>query len=438
MQWHKSLQKALLAGFIASLAVAPAAWAEDVSEELKQMRQALEELKQTVQSQNELIQKQQNRIDELERRVTTQPTDPAPAAMPPPRSAVPPSGVTTQSRSIPGQIGAVLPEIGVVGDIVATSSQKKNDTGGNDRISARELELVVGSYVDPYSRFDSTIAFSDQSDVELEEAYLTRWGLPGDLKARIGRFFPRIGKEGSTHRDSLSTVDEPLVVRRFLGEEGFSRAGLDFTRPLQGPFGWVLEPSAGVLEGGAGEGSSTFGSRRRPTVYSHLKAFRDLGDVSNLELGLTHLAGSKDAGPGFDVHLLGADATYIYHVTPTNKLLVQSEVYVQDRSGNSRLNSNTGAITRFDRHPWGTYLLADYRFAPRWSVGARADQVRLVDATATRHEEQGLSAFLTFYQSEFARWRLQFRHEEDANKKQDNAVFLQGTFAIGTHKHQLQ
>jgi hypothetical protein len=49
-----------------------------------------------------------------------------------------------------------------------------------------------------------------------------------------------------------------------------------------------------------------------------------------------------------------------------------------------------------------------------------------------------LSAFLTFYQSEWARWRLQYRHEERANAKTDDAVFLQATVAIGTHKHQLQ
>lgn len=49
-----------------------------------------------------------------------------------------------------------------------------------------------------------------------------------------------------------------------------------------------------------------------------------------------------------------------------------------------------------------------------------------------------MSTFLTFHQSEWARWRLQHRHEEGANQKTDDAALLQGTFAIGTHKHQLQ
>lgn len=396
-------------------------------EELAEMRKALQGLQRTVESQSELIQKQQARIEELERRVS-QPSGP-------------PAAVTAPARVnvAPGQIGAVLPEIGLVGDIVATSSQKRSDTQGNDRISAREVELVVGSYVDPYSRLDSTIAFSDFEEVSLEEAYLTRWGLPGDLKGRFGRFFPRVGKEASLHRDSLPTVDEPFVIRNFFGNEGFARAGADLTRPFEGPFGWVLEPSVGLLEGRAGEGSVTFGSnRRRPTVYSHLKAFKELSDLSNLELGFTHLLGAGPNDNGFQVNMLGADATFIHHFTAVNKLLLQGEVYVQDRGGASVTNADTGVRTRYDQHPWGMYLVGDYRFTPRWSAGLRLDQVRPVDTAGPRALDQGISAFLTFYQSEFARWRLQVKHETDEQREEDNAVFLQGTFAIGTHKHQIQ
>ena len=182
-----------------------------------------------------------------------------------------------------------------------------------------------------------------------------------------------------------------------------------------------------------------FGSvRRRPTVYSHLKTYKDLSDVSGLELGLTHLVGSGPHDNGFQVNVLGVDATYIYHITPINKLLLQSEVYVQDRGGASSTDATTGVVTHFDQHPWGAYLLGDYRFAPRWSAGLRLDQVRPVDTVGKRNVDDGVSAFLTFYQSEFARWRLQYRYESDQDRKQDHAVFLQGTFAIGTHKHQIQ
>ncbi len=417
---------------ICTLCVVPPASAladpssEEVVYELKEMKKSLK-------AQSELIQKQQSRIDELERRLETRPVGtPSPATPVQPSPAVP-------QKSAPGQIGAVLPEIGVVGDIVATASESKSDAEGNNRIAAREVELILGNYVDPYSRYDATISFSDFEEAGLEEGYLTRWGLPFDLKGRIGRLFPRIGKAAASHRDSLDSVNEPRVVQQFFGAEGLKRTGVDFTRILEGPFGLVFEPSIGMLEGGVGEGGNAFGStRRRPTFYEHLKTFKELNETSNLEWGLTHLVGSSDADARFEVNVLGTDLTYLNYLTPTHKLKLQGEAYVQSRREAFSIDGTTGATTQFDRRPWGGYVLADYRFAPRWSVGARADQVRIVDRTAPHHADQGLGAWLTFYQSEFARWRLQFQHTERASEKTEDAVFLQGTFAIGTHKHSLQ
>ena len=404
--------------FFCILCLSVPAWADEIQE----VRRELEEMKQALQQQNETIERQQQRIEDLENRLDAALSGPAPSA--------PASAPTLGARpnALPGQIGSLLPEIGVVGDIVATSSEEKADAEGNDRIAVRELELVLSSNVDPYSRFDANIAFSDFEEVSVEEAYLTRWGLPAELTARFGRFFPKVGKQASTHRDSLPTMDEPLVIRRYFGVEGYNKTGVDVTRLFDGPWSWVLQPSFGVLEGGTGEDGTVFGgSRRRPTLYSHLKTYTDLGDSAGFELGGTHMLGSSDADSEFEVNVFGVDATYTNNLTPTSKLLLQSELFVQHRDESED----------FNRHPWGVYLLADYRFAPRWSVGGRVDHVRLSD-TPGRSFDQGFSAFLTFYQSEFARWRLQYRHEERATEPTDDAVFLQGTFAIGTHKHKIQ
>lgn len=428
---------------------------EEVAYELKEMRK-------TLQAQNELIQKQQQRIDELERQVGVRAepavrpeivegqAEQAPVSIsssnPTAPGAMPARPAGTRPGALPGQIGSLLPEIGVVGDIVATTSESDADSEGNDRISARHLEVVFGSNVDPYSRFDAAVTFSDFEDAELEEAYLTRWGLPFDTRARFGRFFPKVGKAASIHRDSLPTVDEPMVVRRFLGEEGYFRTGADLSKVIEGPASWVFEPSIGILEGGVGEGGNMFGgARRRPTLYGHWKNYRDLGDSASIEAGLTGLLGSSDADSEFEVKTLGVDLTYLNAFTPTSKLKLQGELFMQHRSEAFSIDvGGTEETTHFDRNPWGAYALAEYRFAPQWSVGIRGDHVRLVDTLvgpggASRHYDQGLSAFLTFYQSEWARWRLQFRHEERASDEtDDNAVMLQGTFAIGTHKHQIQ
>lgn len=398
-----------------SMAMAEESVAE-LKEELAQMRRSMEQM--------------QARIDELERK-TNRPLVLSPVEAP--------TEVVRTPATLPGQVGSVIPEIGVIADFVATACESKSDLEGNNRLAAREVEIVVGGYVDPYSRLDATLAFSDFEATSLEEAYLTRWGLPFDLTARVGRFSPRAGKQAALHRDSLETVDEPLVIRNFFGVEGYRKSGVDFARALEGPAGLFIEPSVGVLEGGVGEGGNLFGAtRRRPTFISHLKTAKDLTDSSTLEFGLTHMAGSKDADAAFEVNMVGVDATYINRLNGINRLKLQSEFFLQHRDEAFSINETTGANTQFDRNPWGAYALAEYKFAPRWAIGARGDHVRIVDAVATRHADSGFSTFLTFFQSEWARWRLQYRHEERAQQKDEEAFFLQGTFALGTHKHKLQ
>ncbi|MBI3088621.1 MAG: hypothetical protein HYY91_07065, partial [Candidatus Omnitrophica bacterium] len=79
--------------------------------------------------------------------------------------------------------------------------------------------------------------------------------------------------------------------------------------------------------------------------------------------------------------------------------------------------------------------------SPRFGIGGRFDYVEPVGvepAARARPADTAWSSYLTYYQSEFARWRLQYRHTNFAEGGDDNALFLQGTVAIGVHKHQLQ
>ena len=255
-----------------------------VREELREMRSTLEEMRKTVQQQNETIQRQQRRIDDLESRFA--------APLPPaPRPAIP---APVKAAPAPGQVGSLIPEIGAVADVTALLSQRGEDADGNDKISVRELELVLGHDIDPYSRFDSTITFSDFEDVDLEEAYITHWGLPFGLRGKLGRIRPKVGKASAVHRDQLDTVDDPLVVQRYLGAEGLSRTGLEISKIL--PAFWsklTQETTVGVMEGGVGEGGTMFGGTRRlPSFYAHLKNFWDLTDETNFEAGATYLVGS--------------------------------------------------------------------------------------------------------------------------------------------------
>lgn len=418
---------------IGILLAAQRVWADPVAEELSALRQQVQQLTGLVEQLSATVQAQQGRITKLER-------GPAPIATRVPSSAAP--GAPTRVPVISGSLSAFNPEIGVVADVVGQLSESGADAEGNDKLSVRELELVFGHPIDPYSRFDSTITFSDFEEPTVEEAYITHWGLPAEIKARLGRIRPKIGKASAIHRDQLDTVDEPLVVQQYLGAEGLFRTALELSGFLPLPWDAVThELTAGVMEGGVGEGASLFGStRRRPSFYTHLKNFWEIADATNFELGATYLVGSSDADSSFEVNALGLDATLIHHVTPTNKLKWQNEFYLQDRDEAFSIAEDESR-TEFKNTPWGMYSLLDYRLSPRFGIGGRFDYVEPIDldpAVRIRHGDVAYGGYLTFYQSEFARWRLQWRHTDFALGGDDNTMFLQGTVAIGVHKHQLQ
>lgn len=414
------------------------AWAAP-ADELTVLHQEVQQLTQTVRQLTTTVQAQQQRITELERAQGVADTRASTAAVT--AQGAPVLSPALQRQRV-GSLSAFNPEIGVLADIVGQLSESSADGEGNDKLSARELELVFGHPVDPYSRLDATVSFSDFEAANLEEAYLTHWGLPAELKARVGRFKPKIGKTIPIHRDSLDTVDEPRVIESYFGVEGMSRTGVDVSGFFPMPWEAVThELTAGVLEGGVGEGGTLFGAtRRRPSFYAHLKNFWDTTETSNVELGATYLTGSKDADRSFEVHALGFDATLVHHFTPTNKLKWQNEVFLQSRDESVTFNED-GTETRVEEHPWGLYSLLDYRLSPRFGIGWRFDYVRPIDldlVAAPRNADTAWSGYLTLYQSEFARWRLQYKHTSFARGGDDNALFLQGTFAIGVHKHQLQ
>ena len=422
----------------------------DVSQSpLADQMKALQESVATLRS---ALEDQQKQIDALKAENEALKSSPAPAP-----AAAPVSAPKAAQNS--------LPEIGAVLDIVAGSSESRSDEEGNDRLSARELELMLGYDVDPFTRFDAVVSFSDFEEASIEEAYVSYLGLPKDLRLKGGKFKPRAGKAIAIHRDQLDTVDEPLVIQRYFGAEGMSKAGLELSRYFpQFNDRFTQELVLGVIEGGAGEGGEMFGeTRRRPSYYLHLKNYVDISDVSNIELGATLLRGSTDPDARDEVNALGLDLTYQHFFTPFNKFKWQTEFYVQDRresevfdwdaanayvqaAASGDLGTFLGAFsegpirTVYDDRPWGMYSGIDYRLSPRFGVGGRFDYVEPVAGLSTnpRAADKGFAAYLTFYQSEFARLRLQYEHVDFASGGDDNRLYLQGSYAIGVHKHALK
>ncbi|OGW79653.1 MAG: hypothetical protein A3G33_07645 [Omnitrophica bacterium RIFCSPLOWO2_12_FULL_44_17] len=408
----------------------------ELSQTVKSLQETVKQLQLTVQSQNEVLQQQNIRIAGLEQSKTSPQQTGA---------VVPVSASTTRGIS-----QGFNPDIGMVGSVVGKLTESKEDQEGNNSIALKELELNVGHVVDPFSRADAVISFNDaigDQNANIEEAYYTRWGLPLGFTGQIGKFRSKIGKQNLLHSHQLDTVDYPLVIRDFFGEEGLASSGARLSNMIPNPWDQAIEITGEILRGN--NGTSFSGISRRPIFNSHVKTYFDLPSDANAEVGWTTLFGDEnpdtiyvdDSGNTVVIHHLegqtrygvkvyGADLTIHMPLPEGKKLKWQNELYFQNRTNRVHPNDK----------PWGFYTLLDYRFSEKFSTGVRFDYVQPLDVFGNPRETTSISPYLTFWQSEYADFRLQYSHTgpENSTGKVNNELFLKTNFLIGAHKHPVE
>ncbi len=414
---------------------------EEMRTVMRSLQSTVTDLKQTVLSQNEVIQRQNIRINAIEG--LSKGASPAGIV-----SLAGPSG--SQGPMVLKGASGFNPEIGVIGTVQAKSTQNTNDSEGNDTIALRELELNFASVVDPFSRLDAIISFNDSLEAQnanIEEAYYTRWGLPLGFTGQIGKFRSKIGKQNLMHLHQLDTTDYPLVIRDFFGEEGLASSGARLQNNIPNPWDVPLEMTGEILRGN--NGASFSGASRRPIFNTHLKTYFDVTRDVNVELGWTTLFGDENT-PGtvtsdtgalvssteskgqdrYGVKVFGGDMTLNWFLPEGKRVKWQNELYFQNRSSLAHVNED----------PWGFYSLLDYKFSSKFSVGTRFDYLEPLDVARAHWQTFGISPYVTFWQSEFADFRLQYSRTKpaDGSEKTDNLVMLQADFLIGAHKHPVQ
>lgn len=415
-----------------------------LQDQLGNLTGLVKELQSTVQNQNRLIVSQNAKIEYLEKNVekisTGKPTIQEPV------SALPQSApkIATLSQGF-------NPDIGFATSIEAKSTQSREDEEGNDTIAVKEAELNISQYVDPYSRFDGIISFHDDNletqNVNLEEVYYTHWGIPFGFLGQVGKFRSKIGKVNLLHSHQLDTTDYPLVIRDFFGEEGLASSGVRIQNHIPNPWDIPVEITGEILRGN--NGTSFSGISRRPIFNTHAKTFFETSKNSNLELGWTTLFGDEnpavitydgasdtisseipEGGQNkYGVKVFGSDMTFNWLLPEAKKIKWQNEVYFQNRTTDTRHEN---------KNPWGLYSLVDYRFSPKFSVGLRYDFLQPLDING--NNTNGLSPYLTFWQSEFADFRLQYSYSRPADDalEPNHEVFLKANILIGVHRHPVQ
>ncbi len=432
---------------------------EAMQANILELQKSVKTLQTTVENQNEVLRQQAVKIDALERVKGSAMPQAAGAASTTPAGAPKLAGLSQAEtqwfrharRPLTGLSSQGFnPDIGVVGTVMGNITENPDDGEGRNTVALKELELNFAQVVDPYSRLDAILSFNDNLEAQnanIEEAYYSHWGLPLGFRAQIGKFRAKIGKQNLQHLHALDTSDYPLVIRDFFGDEGLASSGVRLVHEIPNPWDIPLEISGELLRGN--EGNSFSGVSRRPIFDTHLKTFFETSPDSNLELGATAMFGDSNRdiveldGQGvafnnhpengrsrYDVHVFGADATWNWFLSEGRVIKFQNEAYVQQRDNTRHPNND----------PWGFYSLVDYRFSPRFSVGLRWDYLQPLDVVDEHRQTTAFSPYITFWQSEFANFRLQYTHTDpaDSASRSNDELFLQANFLIGAHKHPVQ
>jgi hypothetical protein len=325
------------------------------------------------------------------------------------------------------QTGNVFnPNISVIGNALGIAGH--NPVDNQPSLQLRESEIGLQAIVDPYARADFFVTFGSQKgDVGIEEGYITFLTVPGDLLLKVGRLKGAFGKVNTEHLHVRLFADTPLVMTNLLGgDDGIEDAGISVSRLIPMPSEIFLEATAQLFQGTS---ANLFEAHTRNDVEPlfHLKAYRDLSEAANLEIGGSWTRANNLEGPGFHTALTGIDATFrwkplrqgLYH-----SVLVRGEWMHSERE--------TAGWTTVRAEGW--YLHGQYQLGRRWYAGFRHDESDHAGDASLR--DRGSSLVLTFWPSEFSQVRAQARRNRYAQPEGPvtaTELLLQLQFSIGAH-----
>jgi len=327
---------------------------------------------------------------------------------------------------------------------------------GKQGLSLGESEVSFAANIDDKFYGQLTLSYEDdngRTGTSIEEAYIDTLALPDGLSVRLGRFFSNIGYLNSHHTHTDNFVDRPLPYQAFLaGQYGDDGAQLRWVAPLDVflEFGGELFrgenfPTAGANRGGVGT----------HTLFAH--AGGDVGDENSWLAGASLLdAKTTQADDGFsgDHKLYIADATWKWAPNGNTKdggITLRSEYFLDQRDGT--YSAPTGdaidlttqaALDPLEdpalSQPWvgdrrGVYVEAVYRLNRSWDVGYRFDKLWAANSGpyASDFDPVRSSVELTWRNSEFSFFRLQYSHDDPTRTTTDNALFLQYDVSLGAH-----
>jgi hypothetical protein len=330
--------------------------------------------------------------------------------------------------------------------------------------NARNIELAFDGAVDPYFEGFANIVFKldndNNTDVEVEEAFLQTTSLPFNLQLKGGQFFAAFGRINPTHPHTWDFADDPLVHGLLLGPDGLRGVGAQISWVV--PVPWYSQVLLGVQNGRGGTGYSfrnpgTDGiffdrettDREMRGLYDFVWIPRwensiDLSPTQVVLAGVSGAFGSNDTGGNARTQIYGADLLYKWKSAKAEGgfPFVKWQTEFMYRRYEAGLGANDTFPVAETFHDWGMYSQVVWGFKKGWVAGLRGDYMHMTDSEFTddlqRQTRSRISANITWYPTEFSKIRLQYNHDFFEENfflpgRDVDSVFLQFEFILGAH-----
>jgi len=315
----------------------------------------------------------------------------------------------------------------------------------DDRPFLRTAEFDFRAAVDPYADAVAILSLEDEAGqgfgADLEEGYVVVKRLPVlesaplGLKLKLGRFRAPIGFINRSHMHDLPWTTRPLPIARLLGtengeffESGYNPVGAEAEVILPTVIDGVVQELTGdVVDGGSI--AIAEGQRDHPGFIGHYNLFFTAHDTHDVNIGLSgyYQGGAHRAG------LFGVDALYKWKPLAAgefNSVVIGGELFRADR----RFTADAGGMPVERRTtPLAWYGFAQVQLSWHTYAGARYDYAQ--DITDDRLATQVAAAYLSYYTSEFLRFRAGYEHRWSDIPAEDgiNSFIAEVNVVFGSH-----
>ena len=326
-------------------------------------------------------------------------------------------------------------------------------------LSLRLFELSAAAWIDP-SAWAWVVLGAEELDAPVvEEAAVEYVGdlFGGNSTAMVGRFFVDFGKQMQMHPEELRTLERPLVLREFLGEE-LAGVGLQFDNWFAAGDTTPVRYSVGVFSDLISEGHHQDEGSPIPeadvperksldelSLAARLTGMTETGEQSTLQLGtslryapeFSFEFGSLEQ-TGLSNLIWGVDATWGWaDETGTERLTLGLEALRLDGDLSAAVDDpmTPTVLTVTNDAVHGYYVFGDWGWNRFQSAGLQYSWVESPDDPASDLSE--LDLYYTHHFTEFRRLRLGTTLADVDAGGDSFRVYVQFTGFLGAHSHGL-